>query len=363
MDISKTPFYAYICYNGYEVIKMSAKRITQEEFEKRVKERHGGNIKVKGRYRGTKNKVEFKCNVCSSIFETTPDSMFISIKGCGVCAGNKKKSDEQIEKEINSVEGYKYLGGYKNTHSKIRIKHKCGHEFEMVAKSFVHDGQRCPKHRYEKSAYSNYLTQGNPSEGSALLEEICAKEDYKILQGFVYGNNKFKLLCKKCGNIHEPERYAFLVTGNRCVCRSESKGERAIRHFLESEGIEFETQFRLDGCKGEEKKLPYDFALLEDNKLVLLIEFDGAQHFYPKFGEEALRKLQKTDAIKNKYCEDNNIPLIRVKYNRKNKYLEFKNQVIYDLMSELSNKKETIPSQAIQKWIEGVETNAYSPNA
>jgi len=341
---------------------MSPKIITQEEFEKKVLKKHKGNIAVVGEYLGSKTKTKFKCNVCNSVFETTPGSIMASVKGCGICAGNIKKTSQQIEVEVNSIEGYTYLGGYKNTHSKIHIRHECGHEFEMVAKSFVHDGQRCPKHRYEKSAYSNYLSQGNPDERSKQLEDICEKEDYEILQGFVYGDNKFKLLCKKCGRIHKPERYAFLVTGNRCVCRNESKGERAIRHFLESECVDFETEFRLDDCKGKEKRLPFDFALLDNGKVALLIEFDGVQHFLPKFGEKALKKIQKTDAIKNKYCSDNGIPLIRIKYNRKTKYPEFEKQVISDLINELLKKKETIPSRAIQKWVEGVETNARNLN-
>ena len=53
----------------------------------------------------------------------------------------------------------------------------------------------------------------------------------------------------------------------------------------------------------------------------IAIEYDGEQHFYPvKFGStpnEALEKYKKTclhDEIKNQYCKDNNIPLIRIPY-------------------------------------------------
>ncbi|WLV25849.1 hypothetical protein QR721_06510 [Aciduricibacillus chroicocephali] len=48
-----------------------------------------------------------------------------------------------------------------------------------------------------------------------------------------------------------------------------------------------------------------------------LIEFDGEQHFKPVHhfgGEENYQLTQKRDEIKNKYCQDNNLELIRIPY-------------------------------------------------
>ena len=55
---------------------------------------------------------------------------------------------------------------------------------------------------------------------------------------------------------------------------------------------------------------------------ICLIKYDGEQHYVPvKFGnmtdeeaEEKLHNTQKRDEIKNKYCKDNNIPLLRIPY-------------------------------------------------
>ena len=49
----------------------------------------------------------------------------------------------------------------------------------------------------------------------------------------------------------------------------------------------------------------------------LVIEFDGIQHFYSfeHFGgKEKFILRHKHDLIKNKYCFENNIPLIRIPY-------------------------------------------------
>lgn len=61
-------------------------------------------------------------------------------------------------------------------------------------------------------------------------------------------------------------------------------------------------------------KSRYDFAILKDNNVVRLIEFDGEQHFMeiPAWGK--LEITQKRDKIKNDYALTHNIPLVRIPY-------------------------------------------------
>ena len=50
----------------------------------------------------------------------------------------------------------------------------------------------------------------------------------------------------------------------------------------------------------------------------MCIEFDGSQHYIPKElwgGQKSLDYIQKNDKIKNEYCKNNNIHLLRIKYN------------------------------------------------
>lgn len=49
----------------------------------------------------------------------------------------------------------------------------------------------------------------------------------------------------------------------------------------------------------------------------MCIEYDGEQHFKSiKWfgGDEALKNVKIRDNIKNKFCQDNNIKLIRISY-------------------------------------------------
>ena len=61
--------------------------------------------------------------------------------------------------------------------------------------------------------------------------------------------------------------------------------------------------------------LPFDFYLPEQNTC---IEFDGLQHFKPIDwfgGVETFLYIQKNDRLKDEYCLNNSIKLLRIKYN------------------------------------------------
>ena len=59
-------------------------------------------------------------------------------------------------------------------------------------------------------------------------------------------------------------------------------------------------------------QLRFDFYLPDYN---CCIEYDGIQHFKrTNFSHDNFEERQKRDEIKNQYCKDNNIVLIRIPY-------------------------------------------------
>lgn len=98
-----------------------------------------------------------------------------------------------------------------------------------------------------------------------------------------------------------------------CGCISDSKGSLKIQELLKSHNIVFEKEKRFDSCR-DCLTLPFDFYVSHS----YLIEFDGAQHFsFTGNGwntEEHFIKTQEHDNQKNKWCRENNIPLIRIPY-------------------------------------------------
>ena len=78
--------------------------------------------------------------------------------------------------------------------------------------------------------------------------------------------------------------------------------------------------------------LRFDFAIFKNNKLYALIEYDGEQHFNITNGwnnTQYHQELKTRDKMKDDYCEQHNIPLIRLNY------LMLKNNLITeDLIKE-----------------------------
>ena len=95
-----------------------------------------------------------------------------------------------------------------------------------------------------------------------------------------------------------------------------SHGERDIIKFLVSNSIIFVEEKRFDDCRNI-LPLPFDFYLPEYN---ICIEFDGKQHFESISywgGDDGLINRQHNDNIKNNYCYEKNIELIRIRYDEK----------------------------------------------
>lgn len=123
-------------------------------------------------------------------------------------------------------------------------------------------------------------------------------------------NQKIVWECKcDCGNTcYVPIDYLTSLTTCSCGCNKQSIGERIISQLLKDNNIFFIQQKRFLDCK-DKHTLPFDFYV--ENKYV--IEFDGEQH-YRKNSMYYSKIIQKHDKIKNDYCKNNNIPIIRIPY-------------------------------------------------
>ncbi len=85
--------------------------------------------------------------------------------------------------------------------------------------------------------------------------------------------------------------------------------EKQIEQWLIDKNFKYEKEYSFDDClNGKGNKLFFDFYLPELN---MLIEFDGIHHFESIYNFDVV-KLH--DQIKNKYCENKNIKLIRIPY-------------------------------------------------
>jgi len=127
----------------------------------------------------------------------------------------------------------------------------------------------------------------------------------------------------KCKNGHKYAAMIYNRTTKHFGCGQckMTAGEQRVSKVLEALGVYYEIQAIFPDCKN---KLPlhFDFIVYKHKEFqslalddICLIEYDGEQHFRPveRFrGEEGFKHTQKLDEIKNKYCEENDIKLLRV---------------------------------------------------
>ena len=129
-----------------------------------------------------------------------------------------------------------------------------------------------------------------------------------------FGKRLYRCKCD-CGN-ETIVSSGCLINGHTSSCGCLlSYYDMYIDKLLTDKNIEHQKEFPvfIDGIRYR-----FDFYLPKYN---LFIEYDGEQHYKPvKFGndlEEAKINLQKTqshDKIKNEYCKNNNINLLRIPY-------------------------------------------------
>ena len=145
-----------------------------------------------------------------------------------------------------------------------------------------------------------------------MVKECIEEEGYKLLST-EYESYSSKLTME-CPNGHKFKMsLGKFKNGRRCPKCKKSKGEIEISKILDLYNIKYEEEYRFENCKFK-YTLPFDFYLPEYNTC---IEYDWIQHFYiiEQFGGlDGFISSKIRDTIKNIYCENNNIKLIRIPY-------------------------------------------------
>lgn len=113
-------------------------------------------------------------------------------------------------------------------------------------------------------------------------------------------------------------------TSNRCgcpSCKKPSRGEEAIREFLEKHDIAFSREHTFNTCRNPNtgRLLKFDFYVPSKN---LIIEFDGEHHYKPTRYNgmsmtQAVATLAQTlhcDEVKNTFLKQEKISLLRIPY-------------------------------------------------
>ena len=224
--------------------------IPHDEFEKRIKLIHGDHITLLGKYSGYNGKIKIRHEDCGREFDVLCGDL-LQGKSCRYCAGKMLKTHEKFKEEMYELYGDEYtvVGKYKNSKTKIKIRHNlCGYEWEILPNSIL-------KQR----------------------------------------------LCPNCGK---------------------SYGEMQVENFLVHNDINYKTQATFDDCVYKDY-LKFDFSIYDEKwNLMCLIEYDGIGHYKPvcfggisqKEAKENFESQIRKDTVKDEFCKNNNIDLLRISY-------------------------------------------------
>jgi very-short-patch-repair endonuclease len=246
---------------------------------------------------------------------------------------NNQKLDERRKdyiirlKDACNKKGYELLSDESEIDCNVSIiRYKCqlhGEQKMKVANMLCNKG--CPKcvainNRKRFQLKQDEVIQRVKQCGGILLnpEDYINQDRYNL-----------RFICSECGEEFISCLQKYTQHGGQ-VCKEcsgrESLGEKKIRHYLEEHGVEFKEYYWFKDCR-DINPLPFDFYI---PKMNTIIEFDGRQHFQETdHFSYSYKKVVEHDTIKNNYCADKNIRLIRISYKQINHITEILDKQLF----------------------------------
>ena len=268
----------------------------------------------------SKTRIKAICDYCGEEY----DSQYCVIKNainkgelnaCRHCAAKKvyaKNANDRIERNYASVIAECNKRGYELLTPKEELTTVCMHitirtpsgvtqvgldNFIRGHDCFIESYKNRNYRRIDKDVIRNELL----SDGNVW----CNEDEYTNCT-----DRCLKIRCK-CGQYFRTSFINYTKANVRkcpsCVATA-SSGELEVMSALKDLGIRYEKEKRFSDCR-DKKPLPFDFYIEDYN---LVIEFDGQNHFYKIFPTH--EKTIKHDKIKNEYCKQNNINILRIPY-------------------------------------------------
>lgn len=296
---------------------------TQDQFIEKAKQVHGNKWDYSlVRYKNNKTKVKIICKE-HGIFKQQPDSHLSGSK-CPICSKKvisikNTLTTEQWAEKASKIHNNRYNYSksiYIGSKKKITIICNKHGEFEQLAGQHLL-GSKCKGCiKEEKRAIYAFSLKEFIEKAQNIHKD---KYDYSEVE-YVNAHTKIKIKCKECDNIFQQTPSCHIYQKNGCPKCKESRGEIAIRGWLDFNNIKYISQKTYKDLyyKNKKRKLKFDFYLPDHNTC---IEFNGLQHYksIEYFGGEESFKDQKIrDAIKKEYCKNNRIGLLEIRYNQIN---------------------------------------------
>lgn len=270
-------------------------------------------------FNGSKSPLKLQCSNCGEIFERKWEDIYVKHRFlCHDCTvkkitENKKYNIDFVRKELKK-NGYellsdKYVGNCANLDCMDKNGYKVHIKFSYILNCY----NKKPSIFSVKFNEENYIYNIN---NYFKKKNINCKALFYKNEDYRYGDET-TIYCKcECGEIFTTTFSSIKRGQYRCkkCSKSKSRLEKKVQDWLDKKHIYYIEQKRFEGCRNI-KPLPFDFYLPNYN---CCIEVDGRQHYeLIRFSKkenviESFEKRKKNDNLKNIYCKNNNIKLLRI---------------------------------------------------
>lgn len=285
---------------------------TVEEFKKEFYELTNDDYELLSDYETAIKKVKVKHKECGNEYEVTPNKFLVG-RRCPYCrwietARKESISQETAEERIKNISNGEFvlISKIKGTSNKVIVEcTNCGKRKEIIYCNFISRYTYC---ECNENSSKNIRTNKKENE----LFDYCNKNNYELIGNYKDSRSHVLIKHLKCENewFVSPSN---LKRGFGCPYCKESKGEKEISKILDKYNVDYIPQYIFSDCFYI-NPLRFDFYLPKFN---LCIEYQGRQHYQPVSifgGYEGYKNTLIRDGIKEKYCENNDIPLLKIKY-------------------------------------------------
>lgn len=213
--------------------------------------------------------------------------------------------------KARNLHGYKYeyvdLPDKVKTSDTIKVKFDGVIYYQRVIK---HLNGRCPEKVIYKKTTEEYISEAKKVWGDkydySLTKYEGALNNIKVIyNGVVYEQRAKSHLEGSAPEFRKNEESLL----NDLLNKYDLEGENEIISFLNKFNLEFEHKKSINN-------ILFDFYL---TSIRTIIEFEGLYHFEPidsLGGLKTYNRMKIIDKLKNDYCEENYINLIKIKYDQ-----------------------------------------------
>lgn len=191
----------------------------------------------------------------------------------------RRKTNEEFVKQVKELvdDDYTFLEPYKNSRTKLLVRHNvCGNVYRVVPDSFL-NGRRCPRCRRKEVTNKRRMSNG---EFIKRVENLVGGE-YSVLEPYVNSQTPILIKHNVCGHVLQMKPNSFL-NGNRC---------KYCAHNVRLTTDEFKN--RISGIYGNDYTVLGDYV---NSHTPILVRHNICHHTY------TVRPMNITGGQRCPYC-------------------------------------------------------------